>query len=63
MRRLVLKMSLSLNNFACGYRLLVHPVALRKGRLIFSAFPSPFGLRVVDATQFDGPVALVYRPA
>jgi dihydrofolate reductase len=45
------------------YRLLVHPVALGKGRPLFSALSKPLRLRLVNATQFEGPVALVYHPA
>jgi dihydrofolate reductase len=45
------------------YRLLVHPVALGKGRALFDALSKPLRLRLVRATQFKGPVALVYHPA
>ncbi|MFY9737844.1 MAG: dihydrofolate reductase family protein [Candidatus Cybelea sp.] len=45
------------------YRLLVHPVVLGKGMPVFSGLAKPLNLLLVNATEFEGPVALVYHPA
>lgn len=46
------------------YRLVIHPVALGRGRPLFSGVSSPADLRLISATTFDsGAVAVVYRPA
>jgi dihydrofolate reductase len=45
------------------YRLLVHPVALGKGRALFGELEAPLPLKLVEATRFGGgAVAKVLRP-
>jgi dihydrofolate reductase len=46
------------------YRLLIYPVAIGKGKPIFSKTRAPLGLKLQYAKPFDnGEVAHVYRPA
>lgn len=45
------------------FRLIVHPVALRRGQPLFSGLPHPLQLKLISATTFPaGAVAHVYRP-
>ncbi|HMC21234.1 MAG TPA: dihydrofolate reductase family protein [Thermoanaerobaculia bacterium] len=46
------------------YRLLVHPVALGRGLLLFSKASKPINLRLLSSTSFaSGTVANVYQPS
>jgi dihydrofolate reductase len=46
------------------YRMVIHPVALRRGQPLFSGLRSPVDLRLISATPFSsGVVAAVYQPA
>ena len=56
--------SLIVHNLVDVYALLVHPIALGKGRPIFSDLPAHRPLKRVGSKAFPGgAMALVYRPA
>ena len=56
--------SLIAQNLVDEYALLVHPIALGKGVLIFSDLPAPRPLKLVSSRTFPlGSVAQIYQPA
>jgi dihydrofolate reductase len=50
-------------NLVDEYRLLVHPIALGKGKALFSELEAPLPLKLIEAIPFGGgAVAKVFRP-
>lgn len=56
--------SLVIHNLIDRYMLMVHPIALGKGKAIFSDLPGPRPLKLVSSKAFPlGSIAQIYQPA